>query len=257
MLVRGFLPLQLFSRPLSRRTSVVAAAAAMLRVSIIDSDGNPIQKLCVTSKMDLIDVYKLIPRDLRKVDADTSANPAILVRPQAGAILANLGVKFKGIIKHDQLILLDSLNEPNPLIERSDFISELQSILKLRSNLPFEFRVLETALLQALTEIDADLDIFEPEFEAHLEELRVEISRDKLTQLLKYSERLSKLDMATGNIRGAIAEVLNSDEDLAAMFLSERVSGRVRAKEDHGEAELLLGALILCPLFFRTWYLRE
>ncbi|KAJ1937417.1 magnesium ion transporter, partial [Linderina macrospora] len=72
---------------------------------------------------------------------------------------------------------------------------------------------------------------------AYLEE---SVDRSKLRELLQYSKKLSRFEQKALNIRDAIEEVLEQDEDLAAMYLTQKINGDTRAITDHDEVELMM-----------------
>lgn len=51
---------------------------------------------------------------------------------------------------------------------------------------------------------------------------------------------MSKLDRQVDAIKNVLAEILNNDEDLAGLYLSDKASGKGRIVSDHMEAELML-----------------
>ncbi|PVV01935.1 hypothetical protein BB560_003627 [Smittium megazygosporum] len=72
---------------------------------------------------------------------------------------------------------------------------------------------------------------------AYLEE---SIDRTKLKELLQYSKRLARFEQKVANIRDAIEEVLDQDEDLADMYLTNKKSGVSQPIDSHDEVELIL-----------------
>lgn len=73
-----------------------------------------------------------------------------------------------------------------------------------------------------------------------LSSLEVDIDRDKLKLLLHYSRKLSTFQKRASLVQECLEEVLEADDDLAAMYLTEKLEGRVRKSSEHEEIELLL-----------------
>jgi len=73
-----------------------------------------------------------------------------------------------------------------------------------------------------------------------LRELEEDIDRDKLRHLLIYSKKLGTFEQKARLVRDAISDLLDADDDLAAMYLTERAQGKKRDEDDHQEVEMLL-----------------
>jgi len=73
-----------------------------------------------------------------------------------------------------------------------------------------------------------------------LAELEDDINHDKFKRLLHYSRRLTSFQNRVKLVQAAFEEVLEQDEDLAAMYLTDRKNGVPRQLSDHEELELLL-----------------
>lgn len=73
-----------------------------------------------------------------------------------------------------------------------------------------------------------------------LRQLEEDIDRDKLRVLLIYSKKLGTFEQKAKLVRDAIDEVLEADDDLAAMYLTEKSHDLVRGEDDHTEVEMLL-----------------
>ncbi|KAF3916023.1 hypothetical protein AA313_de0204839 [Arthrobotrys entomopaga] len=101
-------------------------------------------------------------------------------------------------------------------------------------------RALEAILISVMGALEAELKILQENVVRLLEELEENIDRDKLRFLLIYSKKLSTFEQKAQLICGAIEEVLEADEDLAGMYLTEKLQGVERPPEEHSEIELLL-----------------
>ncbi|KAI4251033.1 MAG: hypothetical protein LQ352_005114, partial [Teloschistes flavicans] len=191
-------------------------------------------------KSELIAKYGLLPRDLRKIDS--SLLPHILVRPSA--ILINL-LHLRVLIKSDRVLMLDAYGSTNSYAQ-SVFMYDLQGKLAQKqssqqgANLPYEFRALEAVLISVTSGLETEFEgVSEPVVRV-LRELEEDIDRDKLRLLLIYSKKLGTFEQKARLVRDAIDDLLDADDDLVSMYLSERAQGKVREEDDHTEVEMLL-----------------
>jgi len=122
-----------------------------------------------------------------------------------------------------------------------DLQGKLQSgSSKAMGGLAYEFRALESILISVTSALEAEMRILQDSVVKVLSELEEDIDRDKLRFLLIYSKKLSTFEQKAKLIRDAIDEILEADDDLAGMYLSEKLRGIERENEEHAEAELLL-----------------
>ncbi|KFH43287.1 Mitochondrial inner membrane magnesium transporter-like protein [Hapsidospora chrysogenum ATCC 11550] len=226
----------------SRRTlAAKAAAEPRLRCTEVDEYGKAILVDGEFKKSELIAKYGLLPRDLRKIDS--SNLPHILVRPSA--ILLNL-LHLKVLIKHDRVLLFDVYGSKTSY-SQSAFMYDLQGKLQQKSpslsasgGLPYEFRALETVLTSVTSELEADFEAVREPVMHILSELEDDIDRQKLRMLLILSKRVSTFEQKAKLVRDAIEELLEADDDLAAMYLTEKAHDIRRGMDDHTEVEMLL-----------------
>jgi len=183
--------------------------------------------------------YGLLTRDLRKIDS--SLLPHILVRPSA--ILINL-LHLRVLIKHNRVLVFDAYGTSDSY-SQSVFMYDLD--LKLRQKdspangiLPYEFRALEAVLISVTLGLESEFEgVSEPVVRV-LRELEEDIDRDKLRYLLIYSKKLGTFEQKARLVRDALTELLEADDDLSAMYLTEKAEGRIRGEDDHTEVEMLL-----------------
>lgn len=183
--------------------------------------------------------YGLLPRDLRKIDA--SNLPHILVRPKA--ILLNL-LHLKVLIKYDRVLLFDVYGSKTSY-PQSAFMYDLQGKLQQKQapgngGLPYEFRALEAVLNSVTSELEAEFETVQAPVIRILSELEDDIDRDKLRILLVLSKKVSTFEQKVKLVRDAIEELLEADDDLAAMYLTEKTHDLTRGEDDHTEIEMLL-----------------
>jgi magnesium transporter len=88
--------------------------------------------------------------------------------------------------------------------------------------------------------MEADFEAVREPVMRILSELENDIDRDKLRILLILSKRLSTFEQKSKLVRDALEELLEADDDLAAMYLTEKTHDLYRALDDHTEVEMLL-----------------
>ncbi|KAL5317332.1 hypothetical protein ACEPPN_014427 [Leptodophora sp. 'Broadleaf-Isolate-01'] len=225
---------------LGRHISAKAAAQPKLRCTEFDENGNVVLASGEFKKSELIAKYGLLPRDLRKIDS--SLLPHILVRPSA--ILINL-LHLRVLIKANRVLVFDAYGTTDSY-NQSAFIYDLEDKLRqkqaspLAGGLPYEFRALEAVLISAITSLEKEFEGVRKPVVRVLRQLEEDIDRDKLRVLLIYSKKLGTFEQKAKLVRDAIDEVLEADDDLAAMYLTEKSHDLVRGEDDHTEVEMLL-----------------
>ena len=222
-----------------RTLTAKAALEPRLRCTEVDENGEVILVDGEFKKSELIAKYGLLPRDLRKIDS--SNLPHILVRPSA--ILLNL-LHLKVLIKHDRVLLFDVYGSKTSY-PQSAFMYDLQGKLQQKhilgsGTLPYEFRALEAVLLSVTSELEADFETVREPVIRILSELEDDIDRHKLRVLLILSKRVTTFEQKATLVREAIEELLEADDDLVAMYLTEKAHDLVRSNDDHTEVEMLL-----------------
>ncbi|KAK3673138.1 magnesium ion transporter [Recurvomyces mirabilis] len=219
--------------------NIKPANALMLRCTEFDENGKPILMSGEFKKTELGTKYSLLPRDLRKIDS--SVLPHIMVRPTA--ILINL-LHLRCLIKHNRVLIFDSYGSSQTHAQ-SLFVYDLQGKLQQKAsplvgNLPYEFRALEAVLQSVTTALESELDNVRKPVVRVLQELEEDIDRDKLRHLLIYSKKLTSFEQKARLVRDAIDDLLEADDDLAAMYLTEKANGHEREEDNHEDVELLL-----------------
>ncbi|KAL9054657.1 MAG: hypothetical protein Q9162_004023 [Coniocarpon cinnabarinum] len=216
-----------------------------MRCTELDDNGHVTLVNGEFKKGELIAKYDLLPRDLRKIDS--SLLPTILIRPSA--ILVNL-LHLRVLIKHNRVLVFDAYGTTDSYIQ-SLFMSDLEEKLRtpetrtpgsstVGAALPYEFRALEAVLISVTSGLEGEFEGVRDPIVRVLRELEEDIDRDKLRQLLIYSKKLSSFEQKARLVRDAIDDLLEADDDLAAMYLSEKAQGKERELDDHTEVEMLL-----------------
>ena len=121
-----------------------------------------------------------------------------------------------------------------------DLEGKLRQGSKAMGGLPYEFRALEAILISVITGLDAEIGVLQSLVNELLKQLEEDVDRDRLRNLLVYSKKLSGFQKKATLIRNTFEELLDADEDLAGMYLSEKTQGKFRENENHDEIELLL-----------------
>ncbi|KAL8824644.1 MAG: hypothetical protein Q9170_008090 [Blastenia crenularia] len=225
---------------LGRSKAGKAANELRLRCTEINENGDVTLVNGEFKKSELIAKYGLLPRDLRKIDS--SLLPHILVRPSV--ILINL-LHLRVLIKSDRVLVLDAYGTTDSYAQ-SVFMYDLQGKLAQKQSspqaagLPYEFRALEAVLISVTSGLETEFEgVSEPVVRV-LRALEEDIDRDKLRHLLIYSKKLGTFEQKARLVRDAIDDILDADDDLISMYLSERAQGKVREEDDHTEVEMLL-----------------
>lgn len=217
-----------------------AANELKLRCTEFDEQGRVTLVNGEFKKSELIAKYGLLPRDLRKIDS--SLLPIILVRESA--ILVNL-LHIRALIKADRILVFDAYGSTDSYTQ-STFMYDLEGKLQQKEGsrqaggLPYEFRALEAVLISVTAALESEFEGVREPVVRVLRELEEDIDRDKLRYLLVYSKKLGTFEQRAKLVRDAIDELLEADDDLAAMYLTEKAKGIGRGEDDHTEVEMLL-----------------
>ena len=191
-------------------------------------------------KSELIAKYGLLPRDLRKIDS--SLLPHILVRKSA--ILLNL-LHLRVLIQADRVLVFDAYGSTDSYTQ-SLFMYDLEGKLRQKTDarastyLPYEFRALEAVLISVTSGLESEFEGVREPVVRVLRELEEDIDRDKLRHLLIHSKKLGTFEQKARLVRDAINDLLEADDDLTTMYMTERAQGKVREEDDHQEIEMLL-----------------
>ncbi|KAJ7636878.1 Mg2+ transporter protein cora-like protein [Roridomyces roridus] len=210
----------------------------MLRCTVLDEEGNVKTTSGPFKKSELCTEHGLNPRDLRKVDSRVpNLVPTILVRKEA--ILVNI-LHIRALVKADTVILFDTFGSADSRLH-SAFLYHLEHNLKTKgSGLPYEFRALESVLLSVLSALEAEMVFIRNLVGGLLAELEDNIDHDRFKRLLHYSRRLASFQNRAKLVEEALEEVLGQDDDLTAMYLTDKKNDILRELDDHEDLEVLL-----------------
>ncbi|AMD21218.1 HEL062Wp [Eremothecium sinecaudum] len=192
-------------------------------------------------KLPFLRDHGLYPRDLRKLDSSTiDVIPSIIIKPSC--MLVNF-LHVKAMIKKDKVYVFDTANK-DAATKLGVFMYDLESKLSTRNSVPsivssqyYEHIVLESILINVMTCLDTEFNNHSSLCGKILSQLEDEINRDKLRDLLIKSKELTAFYQKSLLIRDVLDELLDSDEDLTAMYLTD-----VRSEEnnDFSDVEMLL-----------------
>ncbi|KAI0088905.1 Mg2+ transporter protein cora-like protein [Irpex rosettiformis] len=209
-----------------------------LRCTILDAHGNVKTISGQFKKSDLCTEHRLNPRDLRKIDSRIpNLVPTILVRKEA--ILVNI-LHIRALVKADTVVLFDTYGSADSRLH-SVFLYHLEHNLRIKtSGQPYEFRALESILLSVLSALEAEMVFIRNLIGGLLAELEDDIDRDRFKRMLHYSRRLAGFQNRAKLVQESLEEVLEQDEDLAGMYLTDKKCGTPRPLNDHEDVEMLL-----------------
>lgn len=205
----------------------------------LDRHGHSSLRQGIFSKSSLCSSLGLQARDLRKLDGTLKNQlPSILIRPSA--ILVNFD-SVRAVIKCDRVTFFNGLEASSQV--QIILIKDLATKLKTKSSapLPFEFIAIESILQTTLQAFQDEFDRMAPAIEQHLTILERFVHWDKLKTMLECKKRVALFHERISSLRNCIAEVLESDADMAAMYLTAKSSNsQPRPVYAHEEIELLL-----------------
>ncbi|KAJ7863838.1 cora-domain-containing protein [Mycena olivaceomarginata] len=190
-------------------------------------------------KSDLCGEHRLNPRDLRKIDSRVpNLVPTILIRKEA--FLVNI-LHIRALVKADTVILFDTFGSADSRLH-SVFLYHLEHNLKAKGPgcLPYEFRALESILLSVLSALEAEMVFIRNLVGGLLAEMEDDIDHDRFKRLLHYSRRLASFQNRAKLVEEALEEVLGQDDDLTAMYLTDKKNNIIRELDDHEDLEVLL-----------------
>lgn len=213
-----------------------------VRCTVFDREGSVKVVSGEFKRSDLLSSHGLMPRDLRKLDTSISSIvPSILVRKNS--ILVNL-LHIRALVKADMVIIFDvygSTDSQTQSVFMYDLGHKLRHGRKSMGGLPYELRALEAIFISVVTALDAEMQVHTTVVNGILADLEDDIDREKLRHLLIQSKKLSSFLQKATLIRDTLDDLLEQDEDLAGLYLTEKANGTPREEEDdHSEAEMLI-----------------
>ncbi|KAK6458199.1 mitochondrial MRS2-like protein [Scheffersomyces xylosifermentans] len=242
-------------------TSPKGSDSDLIRCTVFDKDGNMVQHGKEIRRSDFMKNYNLASRDFRKISrhqhgigSNSSANinvdivPSIVIR--SNGILLNL-LNIRALIKYDMVAIFDSsrnssssgggLNESH---SHSLFLKDMTERLKGTGNdgesLPYEIRALEAILIHVMSNLTTEMKVHTTVLQNILNGLEESIERSKLRYLLIQSKKITQFNQKASLIRDLIDDILQQDDELNALHLTDIHNGTPRTGSNHAEVELLL-----------------
>lgn len=214
----------------------------LVRCTVFDKQGSVNVISGEFKRTELLSKHGLLPRDLRKLDTGISSIvPSILVRKNS--ILVNL-LHIRALIKSDMVIIFDvfgSTDSQTQSVFMYDLGHKLRHGRHTMGGLPYEMRALEAIFISVVTVLDAEMQVHTTVVNGILADLEDDIDREKLRHLLIQSKKLSTFLQKATLVRDTLDELLEQDEDLAGLYLTEKAQGKPRTEtDDHSEAEMLI-----------------
>lgn len=190
--------------------------------TIFDSKGTVVAVSEKFPKWRFLRDHNLYPRDLRKIDTSSvDVIPNILVKETC--ILVNL-LHIKALIEKDKVYVFDT-SDPSSAIKLGVLMYDLES--KLSQKVPntaykqsYEHNALESIFINVMSTLETEFKQQEESCTKILNELENQINREKLRDLLIKSKSLTLFYQKAFLIRDVLDELLESDEDMEAMYLS-------------------------------------
>jgi magnesium transporter len=184
----------------------------------------------------------LQPRDIRQVDPAFSAKPALWVRHSA-LVVSLEGVR--AIILHDKMFLFD----PSSPVAQTAATVIRQSVMTTTDmqedpHLPFEFKALEGIFIIGILGLEQEFNGMKPVIDRHLRDLPNDLTTRMLEELRVNKQRLHQFLARAHSVRDILDKLLDEDEDMANMYLSEKHASPSQSRnvENHDEVEMLLEA---------------
>lgn len=233
---------------IQRNNALYNYGSGAIRCTVFDSLGNKGTTSTEMKREDLVSRHQLLPRDLRKIERSRKSDlvPSLLVRKNG--ILISL-LTIRALIKPDMVIIFDSVGAGISLDSRTHkaFIEDLTFRLHNqganglnKDPLPYEFRALEAIFVSALSNMSSEMKVLLTVCNGILQDLEYSITRDKLRFLLVQNKKLTVFHRKAILVREMLDDLLDQDDVLCEMYLTDKHEGRLRQKDDHVEIEMLL-----------------
>lgn len=228
-----------------------------VRCTTYDKDGNIVFFGKSLKKLEFMRKYDVAPRDLRKmIRSHTHHGPGVggvhvefvpLLLTRNNCIMLNL-LNIRAFIKCDSLVIFDYSQSPSgrlrELYSHNSFLTELSTRLKSShpeaALLPYEFRALEAILVDVTSNLATEMNVHLTVVHNILASLETSIERTKLRYLLIQLKKLGQFHQKVKLINDLLHDLLNSDEELNELYLTEIKQGLSRLSYNHQEVELLL-----------------
>lgn len=243
MFPRIRLPFLIWKRTFLLNSLQTKNPPALLRCTIFNSQGELILHNKDIERVPFMKRHNLAVRDFRKISRPTIV-PAVVTRPSC--ILVNI-LNLRALIKHDVVVVFDApqsgmMGPNNQLFSQLEFYRELQTRLKDSSDkeTPYEFRALEAVLMNVMQNLTTEYKVHETVLNNLIKQLEQLIDRVKLRYFLIELKKITQFHRKVALIHNMLEELLDSDDELNDMYLTDRARDKVHTGSDHTEIEMLL-----------------
>ncbi|KAG7865564.1 hypothetical protein KL918_004445 [Ogataea parapolymorpha] len=213
-------------RDLAKVLKTIQPDSSDVSCTIFDANGNVVAVSKSFPKAKFLHENGLFPRDLRKIDS-SNVDVAPIIAVRSNCILINL-LHIKALVKADSVLVFDTANS-EAASKLSLFMYDLEAKLKVKTvhgttnvNQSYEFRALESILINVMAVLETELQQHLKICTKILNHLDTEIDREKLRDLLVNSKKLTTFYQKSLLIKNVLDELLDNDDDLESMYLSER-----------------------------------
>lgn len=226
---------------------------AVLKCILFDKDGRYRIMSTEAQKTELLLKHDLLPRDLRKIDKGYDDIVPLIVIREKSILLSILHIK--ALIKSDSVVLFNyhGTYSDDKLIENMSDKLKNNHQQQQDDKLNYEIKALETIFADVIDNLMIEMQIHVTVVNGILKELENDIDLAKLKYLLIVSKKLRQFLQKATLIRDLIDEMLDQDEDLAELYLTDKTNGLRRSNDDHQEIELILETYSLhCDAIVQT-----
>ncbi|KAL4901759.1 hypothetical protein BDW74DRAFT_181473 [Aspergillus multicolor] len=211
----------------------------------------------VATKLAVAEKYGLSTRDLRVFDQQ-SGSPHILVRDRS--VLLHL-FDLRVLVQHDHARLFEEANASDQDTKNGDrrcvsrvFSRNMEDNLRDQhqgksNSQPYELYVLETALSSVTSVLEAEYLLLEKQVSTvlHLANASTldgeeSLIHSHLRTILELKRKLISVEQRALQVRTVMQEVLDEDEDMANMYLTDKQAGKPHGVEEHQSVEYLFEA---------------
>ncbi|EFC45487.1 predicted protein, partial [Naegleria gruberi] len=223
--------------------------------NVVEFDDQGNIRMSQIKRSDLYTNYGLQGRDIRILVSNMNY-PSILPRSQC--IIVSIS-NISAIITHEKLYLLksDYTNNLDPTfikfiqqfliyyakskeVNKYSFDDTPYGFFEQSYALPFEFRILECILHKVCATIEKERN----EIQERVNDILAApdyTSEEVLYQILQTKQKLTRFKTFVNELHETIENILQQDDDMATMYLSEKVAnGKPRDIDKHEEIEMLL-----------------
>lgn len=205
--------------------------------TVFDSKGAIVAVSKKFQKWEFLRKHALYPRDLRKIDTSSvDIIPSIQVKPNNCIVLNMLHIK--ALIEKDRVYVFDTV-DPSSAVKLGVLMYDLESKLSPKMGTQvqyYEHRALESILINIMSSLEAEFKLHYSICGQILIDLENEVNRDKLRELLIKSKNLTLFYQKSLLIREVLDELLESDDDLASLYLTVKKT----EEDDFSDLEMLL-----------------